>query len=295
MLARHQLHQGKIIKSHEYNDQALEAARKFDDIVEIFLALTNRAECYFREGKYEESLLSYRQSLEYRLKYAQPNDIFTGYLHLLFYYYERYRLTKDRQFLVKSTEILPKLEEMQQQNNKNSFIKFNTRLSQALILKHGSFHKKAQAVDKLKQLLEQDMFPLQHMEVSMHLLDLLFENVTISEDESVIAEIDTLIEQINEFPLSSNANTSFIFTSQQILIAKYQFYIKNNGFKAIDILNKAKDQIDDFKLHLLEQAINNELNLLSLKLPKPDGQPDFSKFRAYLQDALDLARQQPNT
>ena len=294
LLTRLYFHQDKLTKAHEFNDQALNAAKKFNDIFEIFFALTNRAECYFREGKYEESLLSYQQSLEYRLKYNQTTEIFRGYLHLLFYHYERYRLTKDKQFLIKSTKILPKLEEIQRQNKENSLIKFNTRLSQALILKHGSFKKKGQAVDKFRQLLREDMFPIQHMEVSMHLLDLLFENVTISEDEDIIEEIDKLMEQISEFSLSENVNTTFFYISQQILLARYQFYIKNNGSKAIEILTAAKEHMHGYKFHIQKETIGKELELFSRTIKDQMDEFNFSQFRTYLQDALDLARQQPS-
>jgi tetratricopeptide (TPR) repeat protein len=288
---------GDILKAHEYSNQALVTAKKYNQEYVIIKALDTIAYCFFQEGKYKEALASHRESLQYRIQTDQPSIIFLGYNSLFKYYYERFRMENNRLFLEKAGEQLLKMEDLRDKLSEDSLSMFLIRHDKALLLKHGSFKEKAQAIEIFKQLMEVESESLYHREVAIHLMDLLLENVMITEDERIVKEIETIMNRLGEYPLLRNPKAVFGYTSQQILSAKYTYYLKNNDVKALEILKHTMEQMKELQLKNLEQKIERELALLLQKthyrgayMKEP---VDYAEFRDYLQEALDLVKQQP--
>ncbi|MFX1285351.1 MAG: hypothetical protein ACFFB5_17010 [Promethearchaeota archaeon] len=288
---------GDILKAHDYCNQALLTAKKYNQEFDIIKALDNIAYCFFQEGKYKEALASHQESLQYKIQTRQPSMILLGY-HIIFdYYYEMFRIENNRQFLKKTGEQLLKMEDLKDKLSEDSLSMFLIRHDNALLLKHGSFKEKGQAIEIFKQLLEVESESRYHREVTIHLIDLLFENVVITEDERIVKEIETIMNRLGEYPLLRNPKAVFGYTSQQILLAKYTYYLKNNCVKALEILKHTMEQIKELQLKNLEQKIEKELALLMQKthyrgsdMKEP---VDYAEFREYLQEALDLVKQQP--
>ncbi|MFX0016815.1 MAG: hypothetical protein ACFFB2_19960 [Promethearchaeota archaeon] len=296
-LARFYSLKGDIQKAHEYSNQGLVTAKKYNQENEIIKALDNIAYCFFQEGKYKEALASHQESLQYKIQTDQPSMIFLGYNSLFIYYYERFRMENNRLFLKKAGEQLLKMEDLRDKLYEDSLSMFLIKHDNALLLKHGSFKEKAQAIEIFKQLMEVESESLYHREVAIHLMDLLFENVAITEDERIVKEIETIMNRLGEYPLLRDPKAVFGYTSQQILLAKYTYYLKNNGAKALEILKHTMEQMKELQLKNLEQKIEKELALLMQKthyrgsdMKEP---VDYAEFRDYLQEALDLVKQQP--
>ena len=205
---------GDIQKAHEYSNQALVTAKKYNQEYVIIKALDTIAYCFFQEGKYKEALASHQESLQYRIQTDQPSIKFLGYNNLFKYYYERFRMENNRLFLEKAGEQLLKMEDLRGKLSEDSLSMFLIRHDKAFLLKHGSFKEKAQAIEIFKQLLEVESESLYHREVAIHLIDLLFENIVITEDESIIKEIETIMKRLEEYPLLRNPKAVFGYTSQ---------------------------------------------------------------------------------
>ncbi|MHA2251256.1 MAG: hypothetical protein ACXAD7_12915 [Candidatus Kariarchaeaceae archaeon] len=85
-------------------------------------------------------------------------------------------------------------------------------------------------------------------------------------------------------------NLSYI--SQQIIIAKYQFYIKGDIGSAFKLLESAKNQMKDYHLPNLEEQIQQEIQVLEGEITKWDSidisvkeRIDQSKFQKYINNA----------
>jgi hypothetical protein len=104
---------------------------------------------------------------------------------------------------------------------------------------------------------------------------------------------------MRKVPLRNNPQAIFGFISQQIFLAKYNYYIKGDPSLALDILNDAKERITTYKLDNLVNELDAEIQVLERELTKWDN-VDISvkerimksEFDKYIQQALKIAERQ---
>jgi len=171
-----------------------------------------------------------------------------------------------------------------------------TDYAHSLILKHGNIRKKGNAMDILEELIE--YYP-NDIGIALNLMELLFEDVFHSEDQDTINQIDELMGKISKVPLRNNPQAVFDFISQQIFLAKYNYYIKGDPSLALDILNDAKDRINTYKLDNLVSKLDAEIHALEKEITKWEhldisvkDRIKASEFNKYIQQALQLKNKQ---
>ena len=219
-----------------------------------------------------------------------------GYFQIFEFYYQRFKISKDKAFLIQAEQTFTDLQELSKTHSDDKAIVNYTNYAQALILKHGNIIKKGKAIVTLEELIE---FYPDDLGISLNLLELLFEDVIQSEDQDTVNQIDELMEKIGKIPLRSNPQAVFSFISQQIFQAKYNYYIKGNPSLALDILNDAKDRINTYKLDNLVNELDAEIQVLEREFAKWDNvnitikeRIKKSEFNKYIQQAYQLKDKQ---
>ncbi|MHA2279153.1 MAG: hypothetical protein ACXAC2_25520, partial [Candidatus Kariarchaeaceae archaeon] len=256
-------------------------------------SFTFKGNFLFQEGNYDEALKAFQESLVYRKQHGDPLQIFLGYFKIFEFYYQRFRSSKDKTFLTQAEQTLNDLQELSKTHSEDKTIVNYTNYAHAIIMKYGNFKKKGKAVDILEELLEE--YP-NKIDISLNLLELLFEDVLQSEDQDTINQIDELMDRIAKVPLRNNPQAVFGFISQQVFSAKYYYYIKGDPSLALKILNDAKDRVITYKLDNLVNELDAEIHGMENELKKWDNVETSvkdrikkSEFAMYIQQALEIA------
>ncbi|MHA2031187.1 MAG: tetratricopeptide repeat protein [Candidatus Kariarchaeaceae archaeon] len=287
---------GNLQKALELNVQRLNISRESDNTYGIFTSLTRNASYLFQESNYDDAIKAHRESLVYRKQHGEALPTFWGYFNIFKFYYQRFKTSKDKAFLEQAEQTLTDLEEMRESQSDNKTIIRYTNYAHSLILKEGNILKKAKSIGIMQDLLKD--YP-NNIEISLNLLELLFDDAAQSEDQDMINQIDTLMEKLGEIPLRTNPQAVFNFVSQQIFLAKFNYYIKGDPSLALDILNDAKVRINTYRLDNLVDELDAEIQVLEKELTKWDNldisvrnRIKTSEFSKYIQQALSIADKQ---
>ncbi|MHA2100053.1 MAG: tetratricopeptide repeat protein [Candidatus Kariarchaeaceae archaeon] len=288
------MQKGELDKAREYNDKVLEKATKFENNILISLGYATKGGYYFAEGLYGKAIEMYHEALKYLKRTNKPLRIFWGYFEIFEIYNEWFKITQDKVHLQSAEDIInDNLLPLLHDNPDNKMIDNFTTYCQALILKYGNIRKKGEAINMLEKLLE--IYPT-NLTMSYELLELLFEDILVSEDPETIIQIDKLMDNIKEMPLRNNPQAVFGFVSQQIFLAKYNYFIKGDPNFALKILNSALDRIRAYKLEFLEHRLETEIQNLEKELTKWEDvdvsikdRIKNSGFQKYIQEALKIA------
>lgn len=287
---------GDLQKAKELNEKGLEVAKHFDNSYGIYGSLTRKGSYLWQEGEYDESIKTYQESLVYRKQHGDPLSIFWGYFRIFDLYHRRFKTTKDKAFFTQAEQTLTDLQELSKTYSDNKTMINYTNYAQSLILKYGNVRKRAKSIDILEELIK--YYP-NNIEISLNLLELLFEDVIQSEDQDTINQIVELMEKVIQIPLRNNPQAIFSFISQQIFLAKYIYYIKGDISVALNILHNSTDHVKKFKLNNLVKILDAEIQILENQLTKWDD-VDISvkkrivksEFNKYIQQALSIADKQ---
>ncbi|MHA2251521.1 MAG: tetratricopeptide repeat protein [Candidatus Kariarchaeaceae archaeon] len=292
---------GDLQKAKELIDQRLDVAKRFETIYGIFSSLTKKAFYLYQEGNYDEAIKAYQESLVYRKQHGDRIHIFLGYYHIFNFYYQRFKVTRDKAFLTQAEQTLIDLQELSKTHSDNKTMVNYANYAQALIFKHGNIIKKAKAIVTLQELIEfytDNIYP-DDIGTSLNLLELLFEDVIQSEDQDTINQIDELMVRISKVPLRNNPQAIFGFISKHVVLAKYTYYIKGDPSAALDILNDAKDRMNAYKLDNLVNELEAEIQVLETEFSKWEhldisvkDRIKKSEFTRYIQQALKIVDRQ---
>lgn len=214
---------GNLQKAKELNMQALDVAKRFNSTYGMYGSLRRKGSYLFSEGNYDEALKAYQESLAYRKKRGDLIRIHRGYFEIFDFYYQRFKITKDKTFLTQAEQAFIDLQELSKSLLDNKTVTNSTNYANSQILKHGNIRKKANALDILEELRENNP---NRIEISLDLIELLFEDVVQSEDQDTINQIDGLMEKIAQIPLRNDPQAIFSFISQQIFLAKYNYLLR---------------------------------------------------------------------
>ncbi|MHA2249448.1 MAG: tetratricopeptide repeat protein [Candidatus Kariarchaeaceae archaeon] len=292
---------GELQKAKAFNMRGLDIAKRYNNTSGIFGCLTRIGSHHYQEGNYDEALKSYQESLVYRKQHGDLLPIFWGHYRIFNFYYQRFKMTKDKAFFSLAEQTLDDLQELRNANPENKIVVNYTDYAHSLILKHGNIRKKGQAIEIMERLIE--LYP-RDIDISLNLMEVLFGDVIESEDNETINQIDELMVKISSIPLRNNRQAIFDFISKHIVLAKYSYYIKGDPSAALDILNDAKDRITTFKLHNLVNELEAEIQILEGETPKWDNldmpikdRIQKSEFTKYIQEAINrsfelISRQQ---
>ena len=291
---------GNFKNAMNWTKEQLDIAKRYEDTYGIFWSLDQLAYILFQEKYYENSLKIYNESLFYRKKHNDPLTVFWGYYHIFEYHLALYQNTENRERHLKEAEsLLVELSRIRETRPENKTMINYCRLAQALILKHGSIRDKAAALDILEDLTE--IYPT-HIDIMVNLAESLFEDVNLSFNEKTVEKIENLMSKIEQIPLRKNPEATIRYVSQQILISKYNFYLKGDIEKALDILYQAKEKIMTYEIPHLEQLIENEILMFRKKYQKWEGFNEGfkerlkeSEFQDYLREALDMIKKDQKT
>ncbi|MFW9854485.1 MAG: hypothetical protein ACFFFG_05470 [Candidatus Thorarchaeota archaeon] len=285
--------QGDLIQAKDYAEKYLEVARQHNNIYGISNALSSKGYLAVQEGSYESALKFYLESLTYRKQYGGPLRTFFGHFHIFDFHLSRFQGSKDPQDLEMAEEILTDLNEISTANPDDPTITNYMKYAQALVLKYGTIRKKSQALDFLEELVV--TYP-DEIEISLNLMELLFEDLSLSGDQQTIDQIDKLMQKISQIPLRKNPRAIFSFISQQIIQAKYHYYLQGDVTRALDLLLSANSRLETYNLPHLVKRLDQEIANLEKERKKWESadlslkeRMKVSEFKQYLQEALVMA------
>lgn len=283
---------GNLGQTKDLIERGIEIAKRYKDIFGISNYLSYKGICSFQEAKYDEAIKEKKESLKYRIQYGDPLHLFWGYFDIFDFYYKRYKMTNDDVFLTEAENVLIDLQKLSSSHPDNKTMKNYNDFGDSLIWKHGNIKKRAKAMNILENLLE--IYP-NEIRFSLNLLELLFDDVLQSEDQDTIQQIDDLMARIGKIPLRTNPEAVIGYSSQQIFLAKYNYYIRGDPGLAIEILRDTKDDIKNYNLNQLVNELDRELEVLEKELTKWDNldisikeRIKAAKFGKYVQQAIQL-------
>ena len=281
------IQKGEFGKAMDLNNYSLKLFKKYNDDVGMYWSLEKQGELSFAEGNYLKALDSYQESLVYRKKHNDGLEIFKGYGNIFNYNFLLYKISKDKNLLIKANQILSECKNLQELYPDDIIIKNYSKYYQACIFKYGNYSKKAKAGVIFEELIK--IYPYQARIVSEY-LELLFEDYLASEDEETIDKIDSLITKIYDIPFIITSIDSYV--RQQIILSNYQFYIKNDIPEAIELLTKAREKIVPYKLEFLNSKIDRNLDSFKQQSEKWANvdisikeRIERSEFNKYIQEA----------
>jgi tetratricopeptide (TPR) repeat protein len=291
----HQI-KGNMEQAYKYLDEALEIAKKKNLTLWIAYVLSQRAHNLSYEGKYEEAVQTELESIKYSEQLNQPLNLLQGYVSLFHLHYDKYRVEKNDLYIERAKESLQTMKTIYCQHPEIKLIEYLIDRSEALLLKHGTFKNKAQAMDLFEKQLKHDP---NNYTILINLLDLLFENLLISDDKLILERMEELMQKLEALAIRITATTVFHFLSREILIARYYYYLKGDVNRAVTTLTEVKEQMNKLGQVRFQNIIDQELTRLYQEKSKWEAldtplreKIETSEFRIYLQDALDLVKYQ---
>lgn len=279
---------GELEKIMELNERAINLCKKNNLNLGISLYIDMKADLFYDEGKYDKALECYQESLIYKKQHNDPLEVSKGFLNLFYFYYHIFKLNKEKEYYSKAENMLGELKKLNDLHPDNKTIQIFANYAEVMILKYGNITKRAKSIMLFEELLK--IWP-ENIGIIKEYLELLFEDYLISEDQETLEKIDSLMKKVNKFPLYYKSINTFI--SQQIMLARYQFFIKDDIEIAFEILNEAKEKILPYKLERFNSQLDHEFMSFKNERNKWE-KADFSvkerihksEFQKYIQDAL---------
>ncbi|MCY3412425.1 MAG: hypothetical protein INQ03_12380 [Candidatus Heimdallarchaeota archaeon] len=247
----------EIVQAIELQQKILDIGTRLENSWFLIRASATLAHLYYTQGNFEHSLQFHIRSRDYSYMHQDPLYIHISEFNIFWFYYHRYKGLKDGQDLKMAKESLELLKESNDKDDLN--INNLTTYARSLIDKLGPYKKKAQAMTNLQKL--SFMMP-SNLSIKLAYLDFLFEDTMQCDDAEPISQIDGLMVQVASIPIHFTPHTIKLYTDQQIILAKYEYFIKINREKAVEYLLKAREVAKRYILHHLVEKISSELSRL---------------------------------
>ncbi|MHA1944840.1 MAG: hypothetical protein ACXAC6_01160 [Candidatus Hodarchaeales archaeon] len=283
---------GDLIQAQIFAEESIKVARWHNNNFAISNALQLKGFLAFQEGTYDSALKSYQESVAFRKLEDIPLRTFFGHFAIFNLHIARFKLSNDPQYLERAQLLLTNLEELNLANSDatNPTMTNYTKYAHALVFKYGTIRTKSQALDILEELVE--IYP-KNIEMALNLMELLFEEISLSGNQNTVLQIDALMQKVKEIPLRKNPQAIFSFISQQIIQAKYYYYLKGDVTRALDLLLSANNTLETYELAHLMEEVNQEITDLEKERKKWESADlslkeriKDSEFKQYLQEAL---------
>jgi tetratricopeptide (TPR) repeat protein len=224
--------------------------------------------------------------------------------NLFSFYLRMYNITKDNQMLEKASSTRDTLKELANQSSEDTTIKRLKMLADGFILKMGGMRDKVRAMDIFEKILS--FFPSgmerfyevsnPSIELKMHLVELYFEDLSSEILGNTLQKIETLMQEISNSPVMTNPQTIAQYSSYQILVAKYQFYVNGDISESLNLLYELKSHAESFNLDHVISQISSEIDTLESERTKWSNislttkeRIEQSKIKSYMHEALKMA------
>ena len=228
------MNKGDFSEAKEIIGKSLEISKKYDDTLGIYFTLGLQGDLYLYEGNYDEALKNYQDSFAIRKRHNDPLELVKGYLDFFYFYTDLYNINRSKDYLIKAEETYSKIKNIYEIHPEDNSIKNLFKSAEATLYKFGNLHKRGKSALIFEELLE--IYPFR-IDIAEEYLELLFDDFVISEDDETIDKIDYLMKNNINKPLPMYSLHNFV--TQQITLARYQFYIKNNIEESFEILIEA--------------------------------------------------------
>jgi tetratricopeptide (TPR) repeat protein len=245
---------GEFTQAIENYEQSLKMKKEIGNKQEIAITLNNLGAIFRDQGETEKAYTYLSKSID--LFTELGNDQYSVYnlMYLL--------LTSiDLDDIQKAEEYLSSIELIAHRNPNNKGIDHKYRLCRAIYLKTSSKDRnKGRAEEILSSIIKEEISDKEVVINAMvHLCDLLIDELRVTEDQSILKEIEQLTKQLLIFAKEQYSHS--IIASTALLQAKLEL-LELNIEAAKRLLVQAELIAQEYGLKLLEQKISAEFDSL---------------------------------
>jgi tetratricopeptide (TPR) repeat protein len=230
--------------------------------------------------------------------------VFKALFNLFEFYYRVFQITDNLEYKEKVGNTQSKLEKLAENYPKDLTITRLAKLTKAELLKLGGIKDRTKAIFIFEELLEvypqslatMEVYP-RSLDIRMHLVELYFEDLARDSTGEAKRIIDSYLDDIQKSPLMKNPTTVSEYSSYQILIAKYIYYLEGDINKALNILYDLQEQAEKLRLKPVEENISKEIKTLEGEIQKWKGvdlttkeRIEKSNIQSYFKSANKLIR-----
>ncbi|MDH5401670.1 MAG: hypothetical protein OEY49_04190 [Candidatus Heimdallarchaeota archaeon] len=246
---------GNQEKMEEFAFKSLFIKKKPDDIFLTSISYNRIIDVYESTRDYYSAEKYYNELLEIVSKKGTENITWQTYENAFNFFYKWYLTEKEYSKLEKAKKLHLRLVNYYQKYPNNDGINWAITYQIALLKKIGGIREKVEAMNILEEVVKK--YP-QFIDPYIYLLDLYF-SLLQPDDSELIEDIDSLIDKIRTIPWLKNPQFIHGFYDTQILSAKYEYYIKDDMQKSLEILHALQDKINQYDLPKLQYQIQKEI------------------------------------
>ncbi|MFX1356947.1 MAG: tetratricopeptide repeat protein [Promethearchaeota archaeon] len=268
---------GELEKSLSYYELALQYFEKTNNFFSYLGTMNNMAMTYRAQGKLDKSAELLTKCIKSSEK-LKNNWIKSGYNVSMV------EVCLDKGDIEKAKEYSERVKQIRD-TEKTPYIKRDYKYIQALILKKSlRFKNRAKAEKLLRSLIQDVNAVFEHrIEGLIQLCDLLFDELKITREMEIVAEIKPLINQL--LILTKNARSYWYYAETYVLQAKLDLIILDIK-SARQLLTKAQNIAEKYGFERLVKKISSEHDDL---LKKMDIWEKFKQTNAPIEDRVELA------
>ena len=249
--------QGNLDECLKYSIIQEKLSREINHYITLQWSLDNQANVYWVRKNYTKAEELLNESLCIRLNQKDEIYLFFGYYKLFIQYYNSFRVSKDKKYLEKAKNQVSIMKEIFNQSNNNRVLDFIS-LTESIINKHGSLLQRGLA---LKNLLDLKNRYERNITIKIHIIDLLFDELVLSEDkEEISKEISKIMDELEGYDFRNNPFYIFEYVSQQMLVARYYYYIHGKKEKVLKIYWDLLEKLEKLNLPLLLEKVKIDLD-----------------------------------
>lgn len=221
------------------------------------------ARLYDQKGEFEKAKELLVESIIERKEEGEPIFILVGYAAIIRFLTNRYQTSSNPEYITEANEYLNEVDKLGSTQSNNFKVPDYVKACKAIVLKFGRLSDRLLAYEIFKDLLTK--FPNNSIYIS-DLIELLIDEAKLISSnpdalQEIINELDSLIKRLASFGIFNSTNDNIIdYIQRQILLAKYDFYIKGRPDNAIRILEHSLKQLDAYNLPNLKMKVNKEID-----------------------------------
>ncbi|OLS19204.1 MAG: hypothetical protein HeimC3_46900 [Candidatus Heimdallarchaeota archaeon LC_3] len=296
---------GDLTQAKRYSSINLEKAIAGGNYFITRLAYNMHAYVLELNSEYQKAEELLLKVVEMSIKKGIPNLKFSEYNSLFSFYLRMHNISKEEDQWKNAVKYRHKLISLANDNPKDLTMDRLSKRANALILKMGGLRERVQAIDIFEELIEYYPTGLDRfyqkidrtIELKMYLVEMYFQDLSNDIVGDTKQKIDVLINDIGKSPLMKNPTTISEYSSYQLLVAKYKYYVKGDIEEALELLHELKSQAVKYALNSIVEKITNEIQILESEITKWKNinlstleRIKKSELNSYLMSALNLVR-----
>lgn len=251
---------------------------------------------YEEKGDFIKANQLFKESISKRKKLLDLSIIIMGYYNMIRFLTNRYKISSDYNYIIQANSILQDVKQLRSKNPENFKVIDYSKICEALLLKFGRLTERTKAYEIFKEIIK--IFPT-NTQFIFDLFELLIDEAKFNVSSpqvltAVINELDDLIKRLETFGKFFTVDGNIInYVQRQILISRYDFYIKGKKEEAIITLRNTLNQIDQYELPEVKIKLQTEINKITdqLKLVKDQSLQERIKkveIEDYFKQALQM-------